>query len=265
MLTIQTLCDYFADLAPLDLAEDWDNVGLLVGDASRHVQRVMTCLTITPATMAEAIDERADLIVTHHPLPFRPLKTITSDTTVGRMLLQLIHHQVAVYSAHTAFDSARNGINHQLAEGLALVDVQPLCSLHDVDVEFDVGSGRRGRLPRGARLDKVAENLKTFLGLPHVRAVGPPDLPVKQVAIACGSAGQFLSPAQVAHCELLVTGETGFHTCLEAEATGMGLLLLGHFASERFAMEALAEQIAAGHADLAVWASLREADPLRLV
>ncbi len=228
MPTIQNLCGYLSNLAPLDLAEDWDNVGLLVGDADGEVQRVMTCLTITPASVNEAIDERADLIVAHHPLPFRPLKTITSDTPVGRMLLQLIHHQVAVYSAHTAFDSARNGINDQLAKGLELIDVQPLCRLSEHD--GDAGAGRLGRFRTMAHLDQVAGLLKTFLRLQHVRVVGPAAMPVKRVAIACGSAGQFLSPARTAQCDLLVTGETGFHTCLEAEATEMGLLLLGHFA-----------------------------------
>lgn len=263
MPTIKAFCEYLHNLAPLNLAEDWDNVGLLVGDASRPLRRVMTCLTITPNSAAEAVAEQVDLIVAHHPLPFRPLKTVTNDTPIGRMLLQLIHHQAAIYSAHTAFDAARDGINQQLAKGLALVDVQPLFNPSEDDVS--VGTGRTGRLPTAASLDQVSENLKKFLALPYVRVVGPPDLSIQQVAIACGSAGQFLPQARAAECELLVTGETNFHTCLEAEATNIGLLLVGHFASERFAMETLARRIAADHADLDVWASRHEADPLRLV
>ena len=263
MPTIKAFCEYLHNLAPLDLAEEWDNVGLLVGDTSRVLRRVMTCLTITPYSAAEAVAKQADMIVAHHPLPFRPLKTITNETPVGRMLLQLIHHQVAIYSAHTAFDAARDGINQQLANGLALADVQPLFNPSEND--SSVGTGRTGKLPTTARLDQVSENLKEFLGLPYVRVVGPADLSIQQVAIACGSAGQFLPQARAAQCELLVTGETSFHTCLEAEATSIGLLLVGHFASERFAMETLAQQIAADHAGLDVWASQREADPLRLV
>ena len=263
MPTIRAFCEYLHNLAPLKLAEEWDNVGLLVGDSSRILQRVMTCLTITPYSAAEAIADKADLIVAHHPLLFRPLKTITNDTPVGRMLLQLIHHQVAIYSAHTAFDAAGDGINQQLADGLALVDVQPLYKPDADDVS--VGTGRKGMLPAAASLDQVSENLKKFLGLPHVRVVGTPDLSIQQVAIACGSAGQVLPQVRAAQCELLVTGETSFHTCLEAEALNIGLLLVGHFASERFAMETLARRIAADHHNLHVWASQREVDPLRLV
>ncbi len=109
MLTIAAIAAFLEDIAPLRLAEEWDNVGLLVGDPARPVERVMTCLTVTPQSAAEAIEAGADLIVTHHPLPFAPTKRITTDTTSGRLLLDLIAAQVAVYSPHTAFDSAAAG------------------------------------------------------------------------------------------------------------------------------------------------------------
>src|SRR6185295_16007116 len=112
--------------APAALAAEWDNVGLLVGDRAQKVERIMTCLTITPAAAAEAIREQADLIVTHHPLPFKPLNRLTADEPTGRILLDLIRAGVAIYSPHTAFDSAAAGINQQLAEGLGLIDIQPL-------------------------------------------------------------------------------------------------------------------------------------------
>ena len=89
MPTLAETVEILEQFAPLALAEEWDNVGLLVGDRGRSIQRLMTCLTITPTTVDEAVRERADLVVVHHPLPFRPLSRITSDTTVGRMLLAL--------------------------------------------------------------------------------------------------------------------------------------------------------------------------------
>ncbi|MEM7312347.1 MAG: Nif3-like dinuclear metal center hexameric protein, partial [Planctomycetota bacterium] len=88
---------------------------------------------------------------------------------------------------------------------------------------------------------------------------------IQKVAIACGSAGSFLATANRHGCDLFITGETTFHTCLEAEATGIGLLLVGHYASERFACENLAERLAAEFADATVWASENEHDPLQLV
>jgi dinuclear metal center YbgI/SA1388 family protein len=260
METIEALTGFLEGFAPSRLAESWDNVGLLVGDAERPVQRLMTCLTVTPASADEAIRRRADLIVTHHPLPFRPLKRLTTDTTTGRILLELIAAQIAVYSPHTAFDSASQGINQRLAKGLGLRALKPL-----VPDDEGLGSGRWGRLGRRLTLGGLAERAKEFLGIDRMQLVGDPSQPVRAVAVACGSAGELLEPARALGCEAMLVGETGFHTCLEAEAAGMGLLLSGHFASERFAVECLADVIAERFADLEVWASRKERDPIRWV
>ena len=89
MYSVADVAQFLEEFAPAALAEEWDNVGLLVGRYDQKVARVMTCLTITPASAAESIDERADLVVSHHPLPFRPLKRLTGDTSEGRLLLDL--------------------------------------------------------------------------------------------------------------------------------------------------------------------------------
>jgi dinuclear metal center YbgI/SA1388 family protein len=261
MQTVQDVCDFLNDFAPPRLAEEWDNVGLLVGDPGQAVQRLMTCLTITPASADEAVRERAELVVTHHPLPFRPLKRLTTDSVPGRLLLQLIRAGIAVHSPHTAFDSAAAGINQRLAEGLGLIDIRPLLAVQG-DPQ-GLGAGRYGRLPQATTLATMAERLKQFLSLGGLHAVGSAQRQIERVAVACGSAGQFLEPARNAGCDLLVTGETNFHTCLEAEATGVALLLPGHYASERFAVERLAEVLAQQFAGLTIWASHDEADPLR--
>jgi dinuclear metal center YbgI/SA1388 family protein len=260
MIQLDDICGFLDRFAPPQLAEEWDNVGLLVGDRRADVGRIMTCLTITPASVAEAVDERADLIVTHHPLPFRPLKRLTGDTTQGRMLLDLIAAGTAVYSPHTAFDSAAEGINQRLAEGLGLKEIAPLVTLPDA--EIGGGAGRLGLLDPGVAVSQVAAQLKEFLSVNQLQLVGDATRTVGRVAVACGSAGQFLTEAQQSGCELFVTGETNFHTCLEAEATGVALLLTGHFASERFAVEALADRLTAEFPKIAVWPSRRERDPL---
>src|SRR5262245_22362869 len=91
--------------APTRLAADWDNVGLLLGDRTASVTRIMTCLTVTPESAAEAVERQANLIITHHPILFRPVKRLTSDDAEGRMLLALARAGVAVYSPHTALDN----------------------------------------------------------------------------------------------------------------------------------------------------------------
>src|SRR5437764_7422210 len=126
MLSLERLLTYLEQLAPLEMAADWDNVGLLLGDRMATIQRVMTCLTVTPASAAEAVELNASLILTHHPILFRGAKHLTTDTPEGRMLLELARAGIAVYSPHTAFDNARGGINDTLAGRLQLQDVAPL-------------------------------------------------------------------------------------------------------------------------------------------
>src|SRR3954447_6334809 len=106
MLTVASVATFLDEFSPRRLAAKWDNVGLLVGDASRPVRKIMTCLTVTPESAAEAVAEKADLIVTHHPLLFRPVKKLTAHNIEGGMLLELIEARIAVFSSHTAFDSA---------------------------------------------------------------------------------------------------------------------------------------------------------------
>ena len=126
MLTVAAVVDFLDRFAPRQGAADWDNVGLLLGDPAARVQRIMTCLTVTPESAAEAAAAHADLIVTHHPILFRGVKRLTSDSTEGRMVLALARGGVAVYSPHTAFDNAPAGINQLLAQSLELTDLVPL-------------------------------------------------------------------------------------------------------------------------------------------
>jgi dinuclear metal center YbgI/SA1388 family protein len=126
MPTVADIAGFLKKFAPPELAADWDNVGLLLGDAGAPVQRAMTCLTLTPETAAEAIDESAQLIVSHHPIFFRPVQNLITQSPEGRFLWQLARAGVAVYSPHTAFDNTRGGINDILARRLGLTDIAPL-------------------------------------------------------------------------------------------------------------------------------------------
>jgi len=260
MPSIEDFHQFLDSFAPLRLAEPWDNVGLLVGDRGNEVRRLMTCLTITPQTVEEAISGAADLIVTHHPLPFAAVKRLTADTTVGSMLLKLIAARVAVYSSHTAFDSAAEGINQRLAAGLGLVEIASL-----VPHPEGQGAGRRGTLAEPLVLGELAQRLMTFLGLANLQIVGKLSQKIQSVAVGCGSAGELLEPARKASCDALVLGEARFHTCLEAEACGVGLLLPGHFASERFAVDALAEILSRQFPVTQIWSSREERDPLQWI
>jgi dinuclear metal center YbgI/SA1388 family protein len=260
MADIREICEFLDELAPARLAEDWDNVGLLVGDPARPAQRVMTCLTVTPDSAQEAVQERADLIVTHHPLPFRPLDRLTVESTAGRLLWELIGARISVFRPHTSWDSACDGINQQLAVGMGLQEIRPLTPTDPL--QPDEGSGRWGQFPSPKTLAELIKRTQQFLSIQGLHYVGKPSKLIRRAAVACGSAGQFLQPAQRAGCELLLTGETSFHGCLEAAALGVALILPGHYASERFAVETLAEQLQRQFPAVQVWASRTEQDPL---
>jgi len=265
-MKLTSVCEFLERFAPIQLAESWDNVGLLVGDSTQSIEAVVTCLTVTPEVVDEAIEAGADLIVTHHPMPFRPLKQITSDSTVGQMLLKLIQNNVAVFSPHTAFDSCAEGINQQLADGIGLTDVRPLIPidlLEDVDSTNLVGTGRWGKFAEGSMpLARVAELAKQATSAPMVKVVGRGTDEIDSVAVGCGSAGELLSVAIKNKVGCLILGETSFHTCLEAKAQGVALVLVGHYASEHFAVEKLATILANAFPAAKVWSSRQESDPI---
>lgn len=254
---------FLESLAPLSLAEQWDNVGLLLGDPEACVRRIMTCLTLTGDVAREAVEREAGLIVSHHPVLFRPVQRLTTQTAEGAALLLLAAAGTGVYSPHTAFDSAVEGINQTLANSLGLEDVMPLRPFDDgAGGAEPIGSGRHGQLPAAVTLRAFNERVKSALGIPHVQYVGEADRCVSRVAVACGSAAEFIPDAVQHDCDVLLTGEARFHACLEARESGLGLILAGHYATERPAVEALASTLANAFPNLAVWASERESDPL---
>ncbi|NND96907.1 MAG: Nif3-like dinuclear metal center hexameric protein [Pirellulaceae bacterium] len=280
MVSLNVICSELARMAPLRLAESWDNVGLLVGNRQQSISRAMTCLTITPNVVDEAIDEKVDLVIAHHPLPFKSLQKITSDTIPGAMLLRLMGSSTAIYSAHTAFDSAADGINQMWAESLDLQSVGPLVlqeptaspsSTAETSAESNIaaasldGAGRVGKLVEPMLLDDLVRRLAADVGATAPRRVGSADQLVTKVAFACGSGGSFLAAAKRVGCDALITGEATFHTCLEAESMGIALGLLGHYWSERFAMEKLAARLSEAVPELTIWPSRSEHDPIENV
>lgn len=260
MASVADIVRFLQEQAPLELAEEWDNVGLLVGDPERPVSGVMTCLTLTPDVAEEAIERGAQLVVTHHPILFRPVQQITTATPEGRMLIRLIEAGIAVYSAHTAYDSARAGINQQLAE---LFELNQIAPLRPADTTQLPGAGRFGVLPTPLTLEALLQRTRERLPVDHLQFVGDPTSNLERLAIACGSAAEFLPDAARHGCQALLTGEARFHACLQARESGVALILVGHYASERPAMKRLAECLAKQFERVTVWASRREADPIR--
>ena len=259
MPRIQDILTTLEQQIPLDLAEPWDNVGLLLGDTQVEARGIMTCLTLTSDVADEAIAQGANLIVTHHPILFKAVKRLTTETAEGRMLLSLARAGISVYSPHTAFDSAREGINQQISVALGLSEIEPL----RLKPQTSDGSGRMGQLPAPINLEELLRRLKTICPAERHSYVGDLGLTCQKIAVACGAAGEFLADAATLGCEVLITGETRFHTCLEARSLGTALVLVGHYASERPAVENLATKLQTRWPTLSVWASRAETDPIQ--
>lgn len=271
MTRIIDLVDYLDQQFPACLAESWDNTGLLLGHRQAKVERVMTCLTVTPAVVDEAIRQNVSLLVSHHPLPFRPVSSLTDQSYYGGLIWNLASSGIAVYSPHTRFDSARQGINQQLAELLQLEEIQPL---EPIDMtlpgaEEGLGRGRWGRCTDRS-LSDLTVTLKEELKVSHLKLVPAGQIlkssdRVQAVALGCGSAGEFVRDAARLGCQLLVTGEATFHTCLEAQSLGVAMLLTGHYQSEWFAVHRLAKHLAVSFPKLEIWSSQADLPPVQFV
>src|SRR5690606_31719615 len=183
----------------------------------QEASSVLTCLTLTPDVAAEAIRRGDDLVITHHPVLFRSIQRLTDETAEGRVLLEMIAARISVYSPHTAFDSAADGINQQLAEALGLKEILPLRPLtlaasesaprpgEVSDATGPLGAGRFGKLPAALTLREFNLHVKEALGIDHLQYVGDEQQRIDRVAVACGAAAEFLADAASCGCEVLLT------------------------------------------------------------
>lgn len=261
MTTVADVADFLARFAPPGLAEDWDNVGLLLGRETAQVESILTCLTLTPDVAQEAIAAKVQLIVSHHPILFRPVQQLTSSTIEGDMILDLVAAGVSVHSPHTSYDSAAEGINEQLARAFGLSNIDVLRPRDDGD-DATQGAGRFGDFETTISLDNLVSRVKQTLGISALQLVGSPDDRIDRLGIACGAAAEFLTDAHRLGCQALLTGEARFHDCLAARSLGMAIILPGHYASERPAVEQLAEVLGRQFPELLVRASENESDPI---
>lgn len=126
----QAICEAVEQLAPQYLAEEWDNSGFQLGDSDAEIKKVLVALDVTPEIMEQAKLERVQMIVSHHPLIFRPLKALRTDSVLGGVIREAIRNDIVVYAAHTNLDSAGEGVNHLLATKLGLETAVPLCNVH---------------------------------------------------------------------------------------------------------------------------------------
>ena len=215
---------------PQELAYEWDNVGLLVGERSREVTNVVTCLDVTEEVIEFAKNAQAELIISHHPVIFSPINRINGDTKSGKILMDAIENKIAIYSAHTNCDKAERGINTRLAEMLGLNSVEPL--------EED-GLGRIGNLSEQLPFDEFAKVVEEKLET-RIRYCGDTKKQVQKIAICSGAGGDVIPAAIEQYADVLVTGDTKYHQMLDFK-DDINIIDAGHFGTECIVAELFAE------------------------
>jgi dinuclear metal center YbgI/SA1388 family protein len=259
--TVSEICAKLDEFAPPRLAETWDNTGLLLGRSEAPVRGLLTCLTLTEEVAWEAAGLPVQLVITHHPILFRPVKRLTGATADGRTILLLAERGIAVYCPHTAFDSAANGINQQLAESLGLHSIVPLRPLVG---EPSIGGGRCGVFPAAISRGDLLQRVQDVTGAGWLEWCGSGPEQIRRVAVGCGAGGEFLADAVRQGCDTFVTGEARFHGILEAQSAGVNLVLAGHYASERPGVEDLARRLGEWFPMVICRAAAAEQNPLQL-
>lgn len=266
MLTVRDVVAALETAYPPELAEEWDAVGLVCGDPADAVERVLVCVDAVDATVEEALQLGAQLLVAHHPLLLRGVHGVGADSLKGRTVHRLIRSGVALYGAHTNADAANPGVSDALATAIGLTELRPLNPRPD---NPDRGIRRIGELPEpeplSAFVDRVAKALPATA--PGVLGAGDPERPVRRVAVSGGAGDGYLTVATAAGVDAYVTADLRHHPASEhLEGVGAPALVgVTHWASEWPWCEQAADVIrAAFGSNVEVHVSQRSTDPWTL-
>lgn len=226
--------------SPTGFAKEWDNVGLLAGRTDKDVHRIMIALDAVDDIVDQAVEMQADMLITHHPLLFRPFSRITNQDFIGSRLIRLIQNDISYYAMHTNFDVM--GMAELSAERLKLANTSVLEPVTK-EGEKEEGIGRIGRLPRKMKLADLAEYVKQCFGLEYVIVSGNQEQEFECAAISTGSGGSMVAEAIEAGVEVLITGDMDYHMAIDANAQGMAIIDAGHYGTEIMFTDYLSEYL----------------------
>ena len=208
-------------IAPRELAAEFDNPGLLVEPDHDEIKRVLVALDCTKAVAEEAVEWDADLVLTHHPLFFHPVKHMAYSDPATTAACILLRHGIGLFAAHTNLDAAHGGVNDTLCELLGVRDTIP----------FDEGIGRVGMLKEPESLGQFSQRAEALLGT-KVYVAGDLARQVRRIAVLGGSGGSSIIPAAEEAADVLLTGEVKHSDAIDAYTLGVGLVVAGHYETE---------------------------------
>lgn len=222
-MKLSEIMNYLEALSPTTYAEEWDNVGLLVGDEDKDVRHIMIALDASDYVIEQAVEQKVDLLLTHHPMIFKPLKKINNRSMIGRRILALASHEIAYYAMHTNFD-IKGGMAELAAEKLGITDTVPLEVTLVTEDGQPEGIGRTGLLPNPLGIPELAEKVKKEFGLKNVILYGGQTRMVHKISVCPGSGKSEIQNAINQGADILITGDIGHHEGIDA--VDMGLLIM---------------------------------------
>lgn len=240
MLKAGEIIDLMDKWAPPELIEDWDNTGFQIGDRNQEVDRILVSLDLSREVLDMAIEGNYNMIITHHPLIFKPLKKITSNNYKEKLILDIIKNNILVYNAHTNLDLAIGGVNDELARLIGLRNTKPL-SVLDQDRE-DIGYGRLGEIDE-IELKDFIPRIKSALEVDKLTVYGELDRKVKNIGVCGGSGSGFILDAYKKDLDLYITGDIKYHDGELGHNLGLTIVDAGHFHTEKIILPVIKDYL----------------------
>lgn len=257
MIKVNNIIKEMELLAPTYLKEDFDNVGLMVGDKNKEVKKVLLALDCTLKVIEEAKKENVELIITHHPLIFKRPSSITTDTLQGKKIIELIKNDISLYSSHTNLDSVENGLNDTIVSILGFDNFKILEKNKRDD---KAGLGRIVSLNESIQLEDLISKIKKSLNINNLRVVKGKDK-VNKIAIINGSGQDFIGKAVALGADCIITGDITYHFASDYKEMEISILDVGHFASEQITFFNVMENLKEKFKDVEFITSTVEEDP----
>ncbi len=242
--TVQDILEILDTIASTSLAESWDNVGLMVGDPAMEAAGVLVALDPTESLLDEALECGANIIITHHPLIFHPLKSIRTDLPLGGFLSKAMMNRIAVIGCHTNLDVVTGGVNDVLAAGLGLLETEPLTeSKQSAGQELKIGFGRIGHYSTPIGSDDFIKRLGRLFDLQVIGVAGKLPDRIETVALCGGSGSDLAEIARDKGAQVYLTAEIKHSVARWAEESGFCIIDGGHFATENPVVPVLVDML----------------------
>lgn len=271
--TFSQITSYLESIAPLHFQESYDNAGLLVGNPDTEITGILVSLDTLESVIEEAKAKNCNLIVAHHPIIFRGLKSLTGKNYIERTVIKAIQEGIGIYAIHTNLDNVQNGVNAKIAEKIGLINTQLLSPkptiFHQINNENqNVGSGMIGELSEAISAPAFLANLKSKMNLPLIKHTrlenfteNKIDKKIKKIAI-CGGAGSFLLKEAIKQkADFFITGDYKYHEFFDAEDK-IVICDIGHYESEVFTKDLLVDFLNNQFPDIKIQACQTNTNPV---